>query len=88
MFGGYCGGIGVAGWALMIGFWTAIVAVVVWATPRLFPAGGRRDDGAARVLDHRLAVGDIDPSTYRQMRDRLAQGITDDAVTSGSRWAR
>jgi hypothetical protein len=35
---GYCAGLGVGGWALMIGSWVALLAVVVWAISRLFPA--------------------------------------------------
>jgi len=35
--GGYCGGMGPAGWLLMIGFWVAVIAVIVWAVTRLFP---------------------------------------------------
>lgn len=36
--GGYCAGLGVLGWLLMIGFWGALLAVVVWAVTRLFPS--------------------------------------------------
>jgi hypothetical protein len=36
--GGYCAGPGVGGWLLMIGFWGLLIAVVVWAVTRLFPA--------------------------------------------------
>jgi putative membrane protein len=36
--GGYCAGLGVGGWLLMIGFWGALIAVVIWAVTRLFPS--------------------------------------------------
>jgi len=36
--GGYCAGLGVGGWLLMIGFWGLLIAVVVWAVTRLFPS--------------------------------------------------
>jgi hypothetical protein len=36
--GGYCAGLGVGGWLLMIGFWGVLLAVVVWAVTRLFPS--------------------------------------------------
>lgn len=36
--GGYCAGLGVGGWLLMIGFWGVLIAVVVWAVTRLFPS--------------------------------------------------
>lgn len=71
MFGiGYCGGIGVAGWALMVGFWLAVIGLVVWALTRLFPSGARRLDIEAE-LDRRLATGEMDPATYQQFRDEL-----------------
>ena len=67
MFG--CGA-GVSGWLLMVGFWVGIVAVVLWAVCRLFPATDRRRD-AEDMLDHRLAAGEIDPDSYRQAREEL-----------------
>ena len=42
--GGYCGGMGLAGWFLMIGFWAGFVGLVFWAITRLFPSGDRRSD--------------------------------------------
>ena len=50
MFAGdYCGGMGPARWLLMIGFWAAVIAVIVWAVTRLFPkesTGGLSRAGA------------------------------------------
>jgi uncharacterized membrane protein len=68
--GGYCAGMGLGGWLLMIGFWASFVGLVVWAITRLFPSGDRRGD-AEHALDRRLASGEIDPQTYRQVRDEL-----------------
>jgi uncharacterized membrane protein len=68
--GGYCGGMGIGGWLLMIGFWAVLVGLVVWAITRLFPSGDGRAD-SEQVLDRRLAAGDIDPQTYRQVHDEL-----------------
>jgi hypothetical protein len=67
MFGGYCAGLGVAGWALMIGLWGGLLAVVVWAVARLFPSSARGDD--QDPLDRHRAAGHIDSDTYRQMRE-------------------
>ena len=67
MFG--CGA-GVSGWLLMVGFWVGLVAVVLWAVSRLFPAADRRRD-VEDLLDHRLATGEIDTETYRRTRERL-----------------
>lgn len=69
--GGYCGGMGLGGWLLMIGVWVALIAVVVWAVTRLFPTAPRRAD-AEELLDQRLATGEIDPGTYRTAGQELA----------------
>jgi putative membrane protein len=71
MFGaGFCNGMGVGGWVLMIGFWVAILGLVVWGLTRIFPS-----DAPLRAtwaeLDRRLAAGEIDPATYRGVRDEL-----------------
>ncbi len=78
--GDYCGGMGPAGWLLMIGFWIAVIAVIVWSVTRLFPqesTGGlspavpqRRQD-PQELLDQRLASGEIDPQTYIAARRGL-----------------
>jgi putative membrane protein len=59
------------GWAMMLAFWTLVVVLLVWAlrssgTPR--PEG----DEALRILDERLARGDIDPGEYEERRKLLA----------------
>ena len=79
--GEYCGGMGPTGWLLMIGFWAAVIAVIVWAVTRLFPeasTGGRspavphqRPDTQELLLDQRLASGEIDPQTYIAARREL-----------------
>ena len=70
--GEYCGGMGPAGWLLMIGFWAAVIAVIVWAVTRLFPkasTGGRspaalhqRPDTQELLLDQRR---DRSPDVHR-----------------------
>jgi putative membrane protein len=60
---------GVGGWIGMIAFWAVVVALVIWGVCRLFPAHNATD---ARVaLDQRLARGEIDPETYRLVREEL-----------------
>ena len=77
--GDYCGGMGPAGWLLMIGFWAAVIAVIVWAVTRLFPkasTGGRspiphqRPD-TQELLGQRPASDEIDPQTYIAARREL-----------------
>jgi putative membrane protein len=71
MFGtGFCNGMGVGGWVLMIGFWAAFLGLVVWALTRMFPTDEPLRD-AQQTLDQRLATGEIDPATYRAVRDEL-----------------
>lgn len=67
----YCSSMGAGGWLLMIGIWVGLVAVVVWAVSRLFPAADQRRE-AESLLARRLATGEIDPRSYRQAREELA----------------
>ncbi len=70
--GGLCGGWGVGGLLLMIGFWLLIVGLVVWVISRLFPHGTSQDvPDAVDDLDHRLAAGEIDPDAYLRLRGDL-----------------
>jgi putative membrane protein len=68
-------------WVGMIAFWGlliwAVYALVTRATRR--PSSGtgggeRRGDDALRILDERLARGEIDTDEYRRLRDVLASG--------------
>ncbi len=67
---GFCNGMGVGGWVLMIGFWTVLLGVIVWAVTRLFPSHEPTRDVRTQ-LDRWLATGEIDPATYRAVRDEL-----------------
>ncbi|WP_396134694.1 hypothetical protein [Cellulomonas sp. ATA003] len=59
---------------VMLAFWIGLIALVLWGLNRLFP--DRADPG--RVLDARLAAGQIDLETYRLLRSELSDP---DAVT-------
>ena len=67
--GPWCGQMGVGGWIGMVAFWVVVVALVIWALARLFPT--QRRGGERAVLDARLARGEIDPETYRLVREEL-----------------
>jgi putative membrane protein len=76
-------------WVGMIAFWGlmiwAIYALVTSVTRR--PGPGHRDGeqhggDARRILDERLARGEIDADEYRRLRDALAS--SDDRSTAGS----
>jgi putative membrane protein len=70
-------GMGVAGWLLMAVFWAALLAAIVWAVASLLPArssGSATAAGSAPpedILDQRLARGEIDVSTYDELRAHL-----------------
>jgi putative membrane protein len=78
-------------WVAMIAFWGlliwAIHALVTGATRR----PGSRDQGeeprggdARRILDERLARGEIDTGDYRRLRDVLASRENRSPAGSGS----
>ena len=67
--GGYCAGLGVGGWLLMIGFWGVLIAVVVWAVTRLFPSTPAPGAPAGDVLTEpaRAAHDDTPPDPDRHV---------------------
>ncbi|HXZ69523.1 MAG TPA: SHOCT domain-containing protein [Streptosporangiaceae bacterium] len=77
-------------WVVMIAFWGlliwAIYALVTSVTRR--PGPGPRDGeqraDARRILDERLARGEIDTDEYRRLRDVLASGEGRSPAGSGS----
>jgi len=60
-------------WVFMIGFW----GLLIWAVCALItnltrkPGAGQTGDGARRILDERLARGEIDAGEYRRLRDAM-----------------
>ena len=75
-------------WVGMIAFW----GLLIWAVYALITAATRRPgtetrgeehagDPARRILDERLARGEIDTDEYRRLRDVLASG--DDRSPAG-----
>ncbi len=63
-------------WVLMSVLAVALVALVVWAIMRLLPArpSAASEDDAQATLDRRLASGEIDTSTYDELRKRIDRG--------------
>ena len=64
-------------WVAMIAFWAlliwAVYALVTSATRRAGDAerGGRQPGDASRILDERLARGEIDTEEYQRLREVL-----------------
>ena len=81
MMGWYDGGPGWGGWILMTLMMVAFWALLVFGGIALYRTM-RRDDtrqdrveaDAQRLLDERLARGEIDPEDYAQRRDLLRSG--------------
>ena len=74
----------IAVWGLLI--W-AVYALITGATRRPGPgpgSGEHHGDDARRILDQRLARGEIDTDEYRRLRDVLASGEGRSPAGSGS----
>jgi putative membrane protein len=70
---------GMEGWwllgmGLMLLFWVAVIALVIWAVQRLFPkeADPKRDQ-ALETLRARYAAGQIDAEAYERTRATLEE---------------
>ncbi len=76
MMNGWDNGMDAGWWVLMSVLWIALIALIVWALVRLFSGrgGSTEVEDARRVLDRRLASGEIDAGTYDQLRERLDRG--------------
>ncbi len=80
MMSGWHSGMDPGWWVLMSILWIVLIGLIVWAAVRLFPSGSRSDgtsgsrgggEDAKAILDRRLASGEIDMSTYDELRARL-----------------
>lgn len=75
-------------WVGMIVFW----GLVIWAVYALVTAARRpsrdRDEGggsdARRILDERLARGEIDEAEYRRLRDMIGSGGQHEPAGTGT----
>ena len=69
-------GMGSGGWALMAVFWLVVIGGMVWAAVVLLRRTDRSSGpvaavGPLEILDRRLASGEIDASTYDELRAKL-----------------
>ena len=77
-------------WLAMIAFWAlliwAVYALVAGITRRSGEpeSGGRQPGDARRILDERLARGEIDAEEYRRLRDILDGGTGRTTAGSGT----
>ena len=74
-------------WAGMIAFWGlliwAVYALVVNATRNPGRDRDTQPGSAARILDERLARGEIDAEEYRRLRDLIGSGRSDSPAGAG-----
>jgi putative membrane protein len=75
----------IAFWALLIWAAYALVTGITW-WPRQTERGGKQPGDAQRILDERLARGEIDTEEYQRLRDVLDGGSG--RRTAGSGGAR
>ena len=68
----YWHGMGPWGWMLMVAFWAVVVFLVVWAIRSTATPGQQNEDAPLRILDERLARGEIDREDYEERRQVLA----------------
>lgn len=68
---------GWGGWWMtmsMVLFWVGIVALVVWGFRSLEPGDGERVDRPRRILEERLARGEIDDEEFsRRLRTLIGR---------------
>ncbi|HUZ25283.1 MAG TPA: SHOCT domain-containing protein [Streptosporangiaceae bacterium] len=73
-------------WVVMIAFW----GLLIWGIYALVTGAGRRPeskpdgDAAARILDERLARGEIDAAEYQRLKDVMADSRVGSHAGAGS----
>jgi len=84
MMGGYFG----FGWLFMLLFWVFVVAGIVWLVLAIArsqgTAGPTAESGsrALRILEERLARGEIDTEEFRTRRAAIEEGIPAHVLTA------
>ncbi len=64
----YWHGMGPWGWLMMIAFWAVVIFGIIWAVGATATSGQRDENTALRMLDERLARGEIDREDYEERR--------------------
>ena len=73
-------------WVVMIAFWGLLIwgayALITYLTRK--PGTADSGDDAVRILDQRLARGEIDAGEYQRLRDLITAGDHHTPAASGS----
>ena len=75
---------GMAFWPLLVLFWVALIALIVFGVVKLLPRSGSRppshqpppgapQESPEEILDRMFALGEIDEATYRARRTALGE---------------
>ncbi len=76
--------LGWVGMIVVLGLLILGIYALVRSTARR-PEAGEQGSNADRILDERLARGEIDAEEYRRLRDLIGSGRGDGTVRSGTR---
>lgn len=68
----YWNGMGPWGWLMMVVFWAVIILLIAWAIRSTTTPAQRDESKPLRILDERLARGEIDREDYEERRQLLA----------------
>jgi putative membrane protein len=68
----YWNGMGLWGWLMMIAFWAVIILLITWAIRSTTTPRQLDEDSPLRILDERLARGEIEREDYEERRQVLA----------------
>ncbi len=75
-------------WVVMIGFWGLLIwgvwAVITGATRKQGGQAPSDGENARKILDERLAKGEIDAGEYQRLREVIAAGDGRQAAGTGS----
>ncbi len=71
----------VGGWVFMVVVLALVIGLAVWAVCRMFPTPAQRIPDPRAALDTRLAAGEVDLTTYIQLRQQLDGGPAVDTRT-------
>ena len=70
----WCSPMTVQGWVIMFVILAAVIGLAIWAVCRLFPTPAPQIPNPRATLDARLAAGEVDLTTYVQVRQQLDVG--------------
>jgi putative membrane protein len=65
---------GLWGWLMMVAFWAIVIFGILWAIRTTTAPRQPDEDSALRILDERLARGEIDRDDYEERRQILQSG--------------